>query len=187
MGRFRDSKPPVGYVRATHGTAWPCVDPTVGSLVGFGKDAERALKVSHHAILLFDALRVPDVISQLLTSHGSAKRGQKAEDEAATLQQIRAGVRFLDPLVLQNRKTIGLSLGTVSPIHRRAGTDTIQDPALHNSLTLTYIEADLFILADDSTSELWRVESTVRPRAQGALSPRTNRTRPHDPRDILHV
>ena len=87
-----------------------------------GKDAERALKVSYHAPLPFDILQVLDVISQLLTSHGSAKRGQKAEDEAATLQQIRAvnpeaGVRFLEHLVLQKRRAVGLSLGTVSLIH----------------------------------------------------------------------
>ena len=87
-----------------------------------GKDAERALKVRHHAILFFGALRVPDVISQLLTSHGSAKRGQKAEDEAATLQQIRAvnpeaGVRFLEHLVLQKRRTVGYPFGTVCSIH----------------------------------------------------------------------
>ena len=50
-----------------------------------GKDAERALKVSHHALLFFGAFRAPGIISQLSTSHGSAKRGQKAEDEAATL------------------------------------------------------------------------------------------------------
>jgi hypothetical protein len=85
-----------------------------------GKDAERALKVRHHTILFFGALRVPDVISQLLTSHGSAKRGQKAEDEAATLQQIRAvnpeaGLRFLEHLVLQKRRTVGLSLGPCVP------------------------------------------------------------------------
>jgi hypothetical protein len=51
-------------------------------------------------------------IPQLLTTHGSTKRGQKAEDEAATLQQIRAvnpeaGVRFLEHLVLQKRRTVG--------------------------------------------------------------------------------
>ena len=34
VGRSRDSRPPVGYVRATHGTAYPRVDPAVGSLVG---------------------------------------------------------------------------------------------------------------------------------------------------------
>jgi hypothetical protein len=69
-----------------------------------------------------------DVISQLLTAHGSAKRGQKAEDEAATLQQIRAvnpeaGVRFLEHLVLQKRRTVGLPLATVDFIHRHPVTD----------------------------------------------------------------
>jgi len=88
-----------------------------------GKDAERALK--------------------LLTSHSSAKRGQKAEDEAATLQQIRAvnpeaGVRFLEHLVLQKRRT---------------------DPALHTSLAITYIEEVLSFLADDETSKLWRAKA----------------------------
>jgi vacuolar protein sorting-associated protein 3 len=129
-----------------------------------GKDAERALKVRHHAILFFGALRVPDVISQLLTSHGSAKRGQNAEDEAATLQQIRAvnpeaGVRFLEHLVLQKRRTVCLSLGTVCPIHRHVVTDThFQDLTLHTSLALTYIEEVLSFLTDDATSKLWRAK-----------------------------
>jgi len=83
-----------------------------------GKDAERALKVRHHVLIFFVALRVLDATSQLLTAHGSAKRGQKAEDEAATLQQIRAvnpeaGVRFLEHLVLQKRRTVGLPLATI--------------------------------------------------------------------------
>jgi hypothetical protein len=129
-----------------------------------GKDAERALKVRHYAILFLSALRVSDVISQLLTSQGSAKRGQKAEDEAATLQQIRAvnpeaGVRFLEHLVLQKRRTVGLSSGIVCPIHRHVVTDTpFQDPALHTSLALTYIEEVLSFLADDATSKLWRAK-----------------------------
>jgi hypothetical protein len=129
-----------------------------------GKDAERALKVRRHAILFFGALRVPDVILQLLTSHGSAKRGQKAEDEAATLQQIRAvnpeaGVRFLEHLVLQKRRTVGLSLDTVCPIYRHVVTDTpFQDPTLHTSLAITYIEEVLSFLADDATSKLWRAK-----------------------------
>jgi hypothetical protein len=129
-----------------------------------GKDAERALKVRHHAILFLGALRIPGVISQLLTSHGSAKRGQKAEDEAATLQQIRAvnpeaGVRFLEHLVLQKRRTVGISLGAVCPIHRYVVTDTpFQDPALHTSLALTYIEEVLSFLTDDATSKLWRAK-----------------------------
>ncbi|KAF8269508.1 hypothetical protein EI94DRAFT_955570 [Lactarius quietus] len=90
-----------------------------------GKDTERALK--------------------LLTTHthGSGKRGQKAEDEAATLRQIgavnaEAGVRFLEHLVLQKRRT---------------------DPALHTELALTYIEEVLSFLADDATSKLWRAKA----------------------------
>ncbi|KAN0136305.1 hypothetical protein V8E53_005910 [Lactarius tabidus] len=88
-----------------------------------GKDTERALK--------------------LLTTHGSAKRGQKAEDEAATLRQIRAvnpeaGARFLEHLVLQKRRT---------------------DPALHTELALTYIDEVLSFLADDATSKLWRAKA----------------------------
>jgi hypothetical protein len=99
-----------------------------------------------------------------LTSHGSTKRGQKAEDEAATLQQIRAvnpeaGVRFLEHLVLQKRRMVGLPLGTVCPKHRHAVADTLfQDPALHTSLALTYIEEVLSFLADDATSKLWRAK-----------------------------
>ncbi|KAI9438733.1 hypothetical protein H4582DRAFT_2057353 [Lactarius indigo] len=88
-----------------------------------GKDTERALK--------------------LLTAHGSAKRGQKPEDEAATLHQIRAvnpeaGVRFLEHLVLQKRRT---------------------DPALHTELVLTYIDEVLSFLTDDATSKLWRAKA----------------------------
>ncbi|KAI0252527.1 hypothetical protein BJV78DRAFT_1360837 [Lactifluus subvellereus] len=88
-----------------------------------GKDTERALK--------------------LLTAHGSAKRGQKSEDEAATLQQIRevnpeAGVRFLEHLVLQKRRT---------------------DPALHTELALTYIDEVISFLDDDATSKLWRAKA----------------------------
>ena len=132
-----------------------------------GKDAERALKVSQYALLFFGALRAPGIISQLLTSHGSAKRGQKAEDEAATLQQIRAvnpeaGIRFLEHLVLQKRRTVGLSLevsysgATVTDTH-------FQDPALHTSLALTYIEEVLSFLADDATSKLWRAKGMGTP------------------------
>ncbi|KAH9057206.1 hypothetical protein EDB87DRAFT_1578953 [Lactarius vividus] len=88
-----------------------------------GKDTERALK--------------------LLTAHGSTKRGQKPEDEAATLHQIRvvnpeAGVRFLEHLVLQKRRT---------------------DPALHTELVLIYIDEVLSFLADDATSKLWRAKA----------------------------
>ena len=62
---------------------------------------------------------VRGVILQLLTAHGSTKRGQKAEDDAATLQQIRAvnaeaGVRFLEHLVLHKRRTVGPLL---IPVH----------------------------------------------------------------------
>ncbi|KAH9074328.1 hypothetical protein EDB83DRAFT_2312651 [Lactarius deliciosus] len=92
-----------------------------------GKDTERALK--------------------LLTAHGSARRGQKPEDEAATLHQIRAvnpeaGVRFLEHLLLQKRRT---------------------DPALHTELVLTYIDQVLSFLADDATSKLWRAKGTASP------------------------
>ncbi|KAI0000159.1 hypothetical protein BJV74DRAFT_876958 [Russula compacta] len=88
-----------------------------------GKDTERALK--------------------LLTAHSSTKRGQRAEDEATTLQQIRAvnseaGVRFLEHLVVQKRRT---------------------DPALHTELALTYIDEVLSFLADDATSKLWRAKA----------------------------
>lgn len=86
-----------------------------------GKDAERALKVGHVPRCPFRlrvyAEQVFDVVLQLLTSHGTSKRGQNAEDEAATLQQIRAvnpeaGVRFLEHLVLQKRRTVGMPLVT---------------------------------------------------------------------------
>ncbi|KAH9962285.1 hypothetical protein BGW80DRAFT_1180850 [Lactifluus volemus] len=88
-----------------------------------GKDTERALK--------------------LLTAHGSAKRGQKAEDEAATLQQIRvvnpdAAARFLEHLVLQKRRT---------------------DPAFHTELALVCIDEVLSFLADDATSKLWQAKA----------------------------
>ncbi|KAH9003556.1 hypothetical protein EDB86DRAFT_3062932 [Lactarius hatsudake] len=88
-----------------------------------GRDTERALK--------------------LLTAHGSARRHQKPEDEAATLHQIRAvnpeaGVRFLEHLLLQKRRT---------------------DPALHTELVLTYIDQVLSFLADDATSKLWRAKA----------------------------
>ncbi|KAH9018541.1 hypothetical protein EDB85DRAFT_2154432 [Lactarius pseudohatsudake] len=88
-----------------------------------GKDTERALK--------------------LLTAHGSSRRHQKPEDEAATLHQIRAvnpeaGVRFLEHLLLQKRRT---------------------DPALHTELVLTYIDEVLSFLADDATSKLWRAKA----------------------------
>ena len=48
---------------------------------------------------------------QLLIAHGSTRRGQKAEDGATTLQQIRAvnpkaGVWFLEHLVLQKRRAV---------------------------------------------------------------------------------
>jgi hypothetical protein len=51
------------------------------------------------------------VFPQLLTAHGPTKRGQKAEDEVATLQQIRAvnpeaGVRFLEHLVLESGRSL---------------------------------------------------------------------------------
>ena len=77
-----------------------------------GKDTERALKVGHatpRSVRL--ASQVGDVIPQLLTAHSSTKRGQRAEDEATTLQQIRAvnpeaGVRFLEHLVVQKRRTV---------------------------------------------------------------------------------
>lgn len=88
-----------------------------------GKDTERALK--------------------LLTAYGSARRGQKTEDEAVTLHQIRAvnpeaGSRFLEYLVLQKRRT---------------------DPALHTELVLTYIDEVLSFLAEDATSKLWRAKA----------------------------
>ena len=35
VGGSRDSRPPVGYVRATYGTAELCVDSAVGSLVSW--------------------------------------------------------------------------------------------------------------------------------------------------------
>ncbi|KAI0288353.1 hypothetical protein BC826DRAFT_1038656 [Russula brevipes] len=97
-----------------------------------GKDTERALK--------------------LLTAQGSTKRGQKAEDEAAMLQQIRAvnpeaGLRFLEHLVLQKRRT---------------------DPALHTELALTYIDEVLAFVADDATFTLWRAKA-----ASYASSPNT--------------
>ena len=75
---------------------------------------ERALKVGQcqphifrlwvHVSRTFAAL-----IPQLLTAHSSTKCGQKGEDEAAMLQQIRAvnaeaGVQFLEHLVLQSRE-----------------------------------------------------------------------------------
>ena len=94
--------------------------------------------MSHHTLLFFGALRALYVILQLLTSHLYTKHGQKVEDEAATLKQIRAvdpeaRVRFLEHLILQKRRTVGLSSG--SPIHRHAMIDThVQDP-LHTSLT----------------------------------------------------
>lgn len=79
-----------------------------------GKDAERALKVGHPTpyFSAFSQTKFVTPFPQLLTAHGSAKRGQRAEDEAATLQQIRAvnpeaGVRFLEHLVLQKRRTVG--------------------------------------------------------------------------------
>jgi hypothetical protein len=57
-----------------------------------------------------------------LTAHGSAKRGQKAEDEAAMLQQIRvvnpdAAARFLEHLVLQKRRTVSPFLTDESPFY----------------------------------------------------------------------
>ena len=55
---------------------------------------------------------------------------------------------------------MGLSLGTACPIHRHAVTDTFQDPALHTSLALTYIEEVLSFLADEATSKLWRAKGT---------------------------
>jgi len=63
---------------------------------------------------------VRGIVPQLLTAHGSTKRGQTAEDEAATLQQIRAvnpeaGLRFLEHLVLQKRRTVG-PLGDWIPV-----------------------------------------------------------------------
>ena len=78
---------------------------------------ERALKVGQcqphifhlwvHVSQTFMAL-----IPQLLTAHGSTKHGQKGEDEAAMLQQIRtvnaeAGVWFLEHLVLQKQRMVG--------------------------------------------------------------------------------
>jgi hypothetical protein len=103
---------------------------------------------------------------QLLTAHGSAKRGQKAEDEAATLQQIRAvnpeaGVQFLEHLVLQKRRTVGHPRGDYDP---RSPVLIVvcfpQDPTLHTELALTYIDEVISFISDDATSKLWRAKGT---------------------------
>ncbi|KAI9509282.1 hypothetical protein F5148DRAFT_1148443 [Russula earlei] len=89
-----------------------------------GKDVERALK--------------------LLTAQSSAKRGKKAEDEAAMLERIRAvnpdaAARFLEHLVLQKRRT---------------------DPSLHTELALTYVGDVISLLSDEATSRLWRAKAS---------------------------
>ena len=78
--------------------------------------------------------------STVIDPHGSTKRGRKAEDEAATLQQIRAvnpeaGVRFLrdEHLVLQKRRAVG-------------------------PLVVTAIPFVLAFVTDDTISKLWRAK-----------------------------
>ncbi|KAH9962289.1 hypothetical protein BGW80DRAFT_1255654 [Lactifluus volemus] len=75
-------------------------------------------------------------------AHGSTKRGQKAGDEAATLQQISVvnpdtAAGFLEHLVLQKRRT---------------------DPAFHTELALICIDEFLSFLADGATSRLWQAK-----------------------------
>ena len=139
-----------------------------------GKDVERALKVGQcqaiYSPLGTHLMNVCGNVPQLLTAHGSTKRGHKAEDEAATLQQIRAvnpeaGVRFLEHLVLQKRRTVShQDLSVHSPVSYLIS----QDPALHTELALTYIDEVLAFVADDAIPKLWRAKGT-------RLSPRMYR------------
>jgi hypothetical protein len=81
-----------------------------------GKDAERALTVGQCQAQFFAFGNTSHERSRwrstVIGHHGSTKRGRKTEDEAATLQQIRAvnpeaGVRFLEHLVLQKWRAVG--------------------------------------------------------------------------------
>ena len=145
-----------------------------------GKDVERALKVGQcqaiYSPLGTHLMNVCGNVPQLLTAHGSTKRGHKAEDEAATLQQIRAvnpeaGVRFLEHLVLQKRRTVSpQDLSVHSPVSYLIS----QDPALHTELALTYIDEVLAFVADDAISKLWRAKGTrLSPRICTAQMPTT--------------
>ncbi len=70
-----------------------------------------------------------------------------------------AGVRFLEHLVLQKRRTVGF-YGSIPHTESRTLT-FFKDPALHTDLALTYIDELLSFLADDATSKLWRAKGTI--------------------------